>query len=326
MTVFGDPVARAAWHPVAVARDLDEGGPRSVTLLGEDVVLWRGATGIHAWQDLCIHRGVKLSLGRIADGCALRCAYHGWTYDETGRCTKMPAHPTLAPPPRAKVKTFHCAEKAGLAWVALNELPDAAPDLAEYGDATFRAIPCGPYSAPAGVPRLIENFLDVAHLPIVHEGTLGAAERAEIAPYDVEWVDGRPVARDIRIFQPNPEGHARAGEVTYEYGVLSPFAVYLRKRMTEGKVFTLLFAVAPVSEVESVAYFTIFVNYGGPADDAAMVRFQDEIFAQDVPIVASQRPERLPLDLAEELHLPSDRLAIAYRQYICRVGLTFGTA
>jgi vanillate O-demethylase monooxygenase subunit len=48
--------------------------------------------------------------------------------------------------------------------------------------------------------------------------------------------------------------------------------------------------------------------------------------AQDAPIVASQRPERLPLDLAEELHLPSDRMAIAYRQYIRRLGLGFGTA
>ncbi len=54
--------------------------------------------------------------------------------------------------------------------------------------------------------------------------------------------------------------------------------------------------------------------------------FQDRIFAQDQPIVTSQLPERLPLDLAEELHLPSDRMAIAYRKYIRGLGLTFGTA
>jgi len=326
-----DPVVRAAWHPVAVARELAAGELRALSLIGEDIVLWRGGEGIHAWQDLCVHRGVKLSLGKIVDGCqgdgfAVRCAYHGWTYGEDGKCVRMPAHPSMAPPPRAKVKMFHCRERAGLVWVALNELPDAMPDLAECGDANFRAIPCGPYAAPAGVPRLIENFLDVAHLPIVHEGSLGVSTQAEIAPYEVEWGNGLPVARDIRIYQPNPEGTARAGEVSYEYGVLSPFAVYLRKRMDGGKCFTLLFAAAPVSETESVAYFTIFVNYGDPADDAGMVAFQDRIFAQDVPIVTSQRPERLPLDLAEELHLPSDRLAIAYRQYIRKVGLTFGTA
>ncbi|MGH8045857.1 MAG: Rieske 2Fe-2S domain-containing protein [Chthoniobacterales bacterium] len=321
-----DPVVREAWHPVALSSELAMGALRAVTLPGEDVVIWRGAAGVHAWQDLCVHRGVKLSLGKVVDDCRLRCAYHGWTYDEDGQCVHMPAHPSLTPPPRARAKIFACEERAGLIWVSRGEAPGEVPSLAEFDDAAFRAISCGPYSAPAGAPRLIENFLDVAHLPIVHEGTLGVSNKAEIASYNVEWTDdGRPVARDIRIFQPNPEGFAQPGEVSYEYGILSPFSVYLRKR-TAGGCFTLLFAVAPISEIESAGFFTVFMNYGDPADDAGLVAFQEKIFAQDIPIVASQRPERLPLDLAEELHLPSDRLAIAYRQYIRKVGLTFGTA
>lgn len=189
----------------------------------------------------------------------------------------------------------------------------------------FRAISCGPYPAPAGAPRLIENFLDIAHLPIVHEGLLGISSEAEIAPYEVELVDGRPVARDIRLFQPNPEGFAQPGRAAYEYGVLGPFAAYLRKRTASG-CFTLLFAATPVSEVESLGFFTVFIDYGDPAEDAGIAAFQEKIFAQDLPIVGSQRPELLPLDLAEELHLPSDRLAIAYRQYLRRLGLGFGTA
>mgnify|MGYP001254022020 FL=1 len=321
-----DPVVVDAWHPVAHGAELDAGAIKAAKLLGEDVVVWQGTGGVHVWQDLCIHRGVKLSLGRVESGCELRCPYHGWTYDESGRCVRMPAHPSMNPPPRARVKTFASREAGGLLWASLSENPPPLPVIDEFSDPAFRAIPCGPYSAEAGAPRLLENFLDVAHLPIVHEGALGVASQAEIAPYDVEWIDGRPFARDIRIFQPNPEGTGQAGEVTYEYGVLSPFSAYLRKRMADGKVFALLFAVAPVAEAESTGYFTIFVNYGDPADDAGMAAFQDQIFAQDVPIVTSQRPERLPLDLAEELHLPSDRLAIAYRQYVRRLGLTFGTA
>jgi len=320
-----DPVARSAWVPVAKVSDLKTDLPLAVQALGEEIVLWRG-TEIHAWQDLCLHRGVRLSLGRVVDGCHLRCAYHGWTYNEEGQCVHMPAHPSLKPPSRARTKNYCCEERAGLIWVSLVELPSPLPALVEFDDPFFRAIPCGPYLAAAGAPRLIENFLDVAHLPIVHEGALGVSDQAEIAPYEVELIGGRPIAKDIRIFQPNPEGSGRAGEVSYEYGVLSPFTVYLRKRMSEGRCFSLLFAVAPVSEIESVAWFTIFMNYGDPADDAAAADFQAAIFAQDQPIVSSQRPERLPLDLAEELHLPSDRLAIAYRKYIRALGLTFGTA
>lgn len=326
MSCVLDPVARAAWHPVGLACGGKSGKPHPITLLGEELVLWQGRERWHAWQDLCVHRGVRLSLGRVTEDCHLRCAYHGWTYDEGGRCVQMPAHPSLKPPTRAQAKVFACREEAGLLWVSLNDTPAELHGLAESHDPAFRAIPCGPYPAAAGAPRLIENFLDVAHLPFVHEGALGVADQAEIAPYDVEWIDGRPVARDIRIFQPNPEGLARAGEVSYEYGILAPFTVYLRKRLTDGRCFSLLFAVTPVSETESLAWFTVFLNYGDPTQDAEIAAFQDRIFAQDLPIVASQRPEKLPLDLAEELHLPSDRLAIAYRQYIRGLGLTFGTA
>ncbi len=321
-----DPVAVAAWHPVALSQLLEPGALQAAQILGEEIVVWRSSTGLHAWQDLCIHRGVRLSLGTIVNQCFLRCAYHGWTYDESGRCVEMPAHPSLKPPAKARVKTFACAETAGLVWVCVGEPAGAIPMLTEAGDPPFRAVPCGPYPAAAGAPRLIENFLDVAHLPIVHEGALGTADRAEILPYEVAMEDGLPVARDIRIFQPDPEGLSGPGPVTYEYGVLGPFTVYLRKRLAGGRCFSLLFSVAPVNEESSVAWFVIFMNYGDASDAAAAVAFQDRIFAQDLPIVTSQRPERLPLDLAEELHLPSDRLAIAYRKYLRGLGLGFGTA
>ena len=54
--------------------------------------------------------------------------------------------------------------------------------------------------------------------------------------------------------------------------------------------------------------------------------FEDAITLQDIPIVQSQRPELLPLDLQAELHLCSDRSAIAYRKWLKQLGLTFGTS
>jgi Phenylpropionate dioxygenase and related ring-hydroxylating dioxygenases, large terminal subunit len=105
VSITHDRVARAGWHPVVRTETLETGTLHAVRLLEEDVLVWRGANGLHAWQDLCIHRGVKLSLGRVENGCQLRCPYHGRTYDEDGRCLHMPAHPSLKPPARARAGT-----------------------------------------------------------------------------------------------------------------------------------------------------------------------------------------------------------------------------
>jgi phenylpropionate dioxygenase-like ring-hydroxylating dioxygenase large terminal subunit len=67
-------------------------------------------------------------------------------------------------------------------------------------------------------------------------------------------------------------------------------------------------------------------NYDTGASEEEFMKFQDVITAQDIPVVESQRPELLPLDLQAELHLRSDRTAIAYRQWLRKLGLRFGTA
>ena len=68
------------------------------------------------------------------------------------------------------------------------------------------------------------------------------------------------------------------------------------------------------------------MNYGHDISEQELINWQDRIFAQDRPILQSQRPELLPLDLQAELHLRSDRTAIAYRRWLNQLGLTFGTA
>jgi phenylpropionate dioxygenase-like ring-hydroxylating dioxygenase large terminal subunit len=60
--------------------------------------------------------------------------------------------------------------------------------------------------------------------------------------------------------------------------------------------------------------------------DPGIIQYQDRIFEQDRPIVESQRPELLPLDLQAELHLRSDRTAIAYRRWLRQLGVRTGIA
>ena len=65
---------------------------RSVRLLDERVVVYRLADGqVAAARDLCMHRGVPLSLGHV-DGNEI-VKYHGLHFDAEGHCTR--GSPTL---------------------------------------------------------------------------------------------------------------------------------------------------------------------------------------------------------------------------------------
>ncbi|CAM3648781.1 hypothetical protein BRIN106911_23270 [Brevibacillus invocatus] len=70
----------------------------------------------------------------------------------------------------------------------------------------------------------------------------------------------------------------------------------------------------------------ISFNYELNLSDKEINQFQDQIFAQDKPIVENQKPEDLPLDLQVELSLKCDRVSIAYRQYLAEMGVKLGTA
>ena len=67
--MLNDPILLNDWHVVAYAPDLKEGKPIPVRLLEEDLVLWRAGAKIHAWRDLCLHRGTRLSLGKVENEC-----------------------------------------------------------------------------------------------------------------------------------------------------------------------------------------------------------------------------------------------------------------
>ncbi len=85
------------------------------------------------------------------------------------------------------------------------------------------------------------------------------------------------------------------------------------------------FTITPVSERFSIAWTYVARDYRDMSDEQTR-QFEDMITLQDIPIVEFQRPELLPLDLQAELHLRSDRTAIAYRRWLKELGLTFGKA
>ncbi len=123
----GGDFMRRYWQPAALSEELPLGGaPVPVRLLGEDLVLFRddegkpGLLGIH-----CAHRGADLSYGRTEDG-GLRCIYHGWLYDRTGRCLEQPGEPSGSTfHERIRQTAYPCHEQAGIifAYMGTGEPP-----------------------------------------------------------------------------------------------------------------------------------------------------------------------------------------------------------
>ncbi|HMN26866.1 MAG TPA: aromatic ring-hydroxylating dioxygenase subunit alpha [Caldilineaceae bacterium] len=322
--MLNDPILINDWHAVARSQELTDGAVLAVRLLAQDLVLWRHQGQALAWQDLCLHRGTRLSLGKVAGDC-LVCPYHGWHYDHTGRCVHIPAHPDQTPPAKARSKVFPVRERYGLVWVCLGEPAHEVPPFPEDEDRSFRQVIAGPYLYHAAGPRAVENFLDVAHFPFVHDGYLGDRDHASVEDYTVEESEQGIVARNIRIYQPKPNASDHAIDFTYTYHVYRPLTAHFRKE-TSGPSMAILLTVTPVEALRSLAWMIIAMNYGHEKSADDIRAFQNIIVGQDVPIVESQRPELLPLDLQAELHLRSDRTAIAYRRWLNRLGLKAGTA
>ena len=123
---------RRYWHPVATASDLtEEKRAKSVQVLGEELVVYRDLSGEYAClADHCAHRGCSLYYGFIEEN-GIRCAYHGWKYDNQGRCVEQPFEPKDSTYKERIVQQSYPIERlGGLLWIYMG--PQPAPLLPRW--------------------------------------------------------------------------------------------------------------------------------------------------------------------------------------------------
>ena len=180
-----------AWYPVAFTKFTDREVPNRVVVLGRPLVVWfdRKADLWRAFWDRCPHRLVPLSEGRIDERGELQCGYHGWSFDGEGACTAVPqATEAVAPGAResrrACATTVPCVERQGMIWVwPAEEASDGASVNAEAGATALPLLPelddpqwvCIDISRdlPYSALTLLENVLDVSHIPFTHHESVG---------------------------------------------------------------------------------------------------------------------------------------------------------
>lgn len=317
---------RSMWHPVVAADELGS-APQAARLLGEDLVLWRDATGApRAFADRCPHRGTKLSLGRVVEGgTRLECPYHGWQFAASGQCVFIPAMPAFTPPASHRACTFEVCEAHGLVWARLEMSDSALPAFGAEHDPHLRKLLCGPYLVAASAPRIVENFLDMAHFGFVHEGWLGDRAHTALADYRIEPTLQGFVATGCQAWQPQSNALSAQGSlVDYRYELTSPFSAVLTKlpQAQGGYRDEIGLFVCPQDAEQSVVWFRLAVT-DRVSSDAELRAFQHTIFTQDQPILESQSPKRLPVR-SGELFCAADRASAAYRRVLIERGISFG--
>ncbi|HEX3673553.1 MAG TPA: aromatic ring-hydroxylating dioxygenase subunit alpha [Rhizomicrobium sp.] len=165
---------RDCWYMAALAREVKPGGMRRQMLLGEPVVIGRMKNGeAFALRDICPHRGVPLSAGRIMPENTVECPYHGWRFKADGACSLIPS--TVEGQPleasRIRVRNYPVREQDGLLWiyVAANErdtAPKGEPPRVPIADAKPRWVESQTF--PCGIDHAVIGLMDPAHGPYVH--------------------------------------------------------------------------------------------------------------------------------------------------------------
>ena len=323
---FPDAVLARSWLGVATGAELGA-APLAVRVLEQDLVLWRDAGGAaRAFVDRCGHRGARLSLGVVREG-QLVCPYHGWRFAGDGRCTYWPAHPQEVPPAQVGARTAHTAEAYGMVWVCLDEPRGPLPDFPAYAAPGRRSAIDPAVDFAACAPRVVENFLDMAHFPFVHTGVLGAEPHTEVDDYDVEVSAEGVASIGCRFWQPQPSALAEGGTYAdYAYRVLGPTVASLGKLPGRPDAFDILLVTTPIDEFTTRVWK---INVFADTDDATAARFSrfsQAAMVQDRRIVESQSPKRMPLAPRVEFHQRADKLAAAYRRWLRELGLRYGVS
>lgn len=156
--------SRNRWHPIAASHDLAYRHVFHGQLLGREFAVWRADDDfVNIWENRCLHRGVRLSIG-INDGRELKCQYHGWRYsNRTAGCTYIPAHPADAPARTITNRTFPAVERYGFIWTAEEPVGDVPEidGLAQGEPLVLRGVPVN-----AAADRVVERLKTYRFQPV----------------------------------------------------------------------------------------------------------------------------------------------------------------
>jgi len=182
---------RAHWMPACMAEEVAEtdGKPVAIRLLGEDLVAFRDSNGQLGVLDLhCPHRRASLALGRNEE-CGLRCLYHGWKMDVTGRIIDRPSEPRGAgSEARLQHRAYPSRVCGGFVWVWMGDPAKPArfdpPAWAPIPDIRTSIVKI---AVDCNWAQVLEGAIDSAHSSTLHSTDMVPAAVGGAGATDDQW-------------------------------------------------------------------------------------------------------------------------------------------
>jgi len=312
------------WYPISFSHDLKD-QPISATLLDQRLVIWRTAAGLSVANDICLHRGIPLSMGRVQSD-QLVCKYHGFHYSSDGRCVLIPAQPGASIPPKLCLKTYPVKEAYGLIWTCLaGDDRTPLPDFPEWEDADYQQILPDAVNLNAAAGRQVEGFLDVSHFAWVHTDTFGDSNNPIVPRYEVNTTNNGVHVEYLSTVSNFPKALQDRAPADFEwlriFDVHFPFTARLTVHFPDDGRLCILNAASPVSARKTRVFCPICRNFDREMPLEPVYEFNYQVFAEDKEVVEAQYPEDLPLELLAEVHIRADKTSIAYRKGLSALGL-----
>ena len=240
--------------------------PVGTTRMGEKMVFWRDQSGkVHGATDFCPHRGVAISKGEIL-GDHLQCPFHGFEFDGSGKCVLIPANGRDGVVPGAmRLKSYPTHEAHGFIWIWWGSPAPADLSTPEFFDNLDDSYSFASAHDPwnAHYSRVIENQLDVVHLPFIHRNTIGKGNKTVVDGPVVEWKSDRMLYTYVynRVDDGKPPRRSNelsakpAGSQHLEFLFPNLWQNYISDKVS------ILAAFVPVDEENTILYLRFYQRF-----------------------------------------------------------------
>jgi phenylpropionate dioxygenase-like ring-hydroxylating dioxygenase large terminal subunit len=311
------------WYVLMESRQVKD-KPVGVTRMGEKLVFWRDDTGkASCLRDRCPHRGVELSKGQVVDG-HLQCPFHGFEYDPSGRCVLIPANGRDASVPKVfRAHNYPTYEAHGFIWVWWGEDPPeelAPPRFFDTIDEDFSYVTVyDPWDAHYS--RVIENQLDVVHVPFIHHNTIGRGIGKVVDGPGLLWIDDDmfhiySFTREENGTPPRKPGEVPVPDPSKDFRLEFIFPNLWQNRISEQV--RIAAAFVPVDEGHTLLYLRFYQKFLQVPIVRDIVNwmampFNVWVAHQDRRIVVTHQPQPSGLRIGEKM-IQGDRPIVEYRR------------